>query len=447
MTRTLKRPSAARLTFQFAAAGALVSLIAGGCSSDIETVTVEECAGVPASGGHTSASAAGHGNPIGGSASPSETAGEAGIGQSGESSGAASGNGGSSAGGSSGSLIVSGNGGTSGSGGIGNGGGSAGRSGGGSGGKGSGGSGGKSSGGSGGKSSGGSANVGGASGSAAAVCGDATVTPPEFCDAGKDEFGNKNTDLSYGCYACTTLAPAIAGNTQQCDACLGGANKPMRCYACQDHRPCYSCLRLQPDDSKIANSPTCTNNVNPDTNPDPEKDLEYPFTPKGYSDFCFDPTNDNYKTATQGPAGSTPRGRVCQALVECILRTGCALGKGTTIFSNCYCGVEPQKNACSADPDFVPNGPCVKEIIDADSPGPSLTGPALALDIATNLGQVDDYGKRSIALAIAYHLMTCAADPLGCADECFGSSNGSSGAGGTSGTGGKAGSGGKGSGG
>ena len=419
MTRTLERPSAARLTFQIAAAGALVSIIAGGCSSEVKTVSVEECAGVPASGGHRSGSAGAH-SSMGGSTDSIEMAGEGGIGPS-EGSGGTSGSSGN--GGNGGTLSVSGSGGISGSGGMASGAGSGGKGSGGAAGKGSGGSGGKASGG----GLGGKADSGGASnngGSSSAVCGDAVVTPPEFCD------DRTNTDLSYGCSACTTLPPSQADANPQCSACLQAANKPTTCYACDDHRACYACLRRQPDSFPGASH--CS-----DIAPDTETET-YPYTARGLSDLCFNPNSPLYQAATGGPAGNKPRGLVCQALLACALRTRCATD-ANSMFSKCYCGASATENC--ADPAFVPKGPCVQEMIDADAPGPSTTGSALAIEIGSHFDL--DFGNPWVVLPVARQIANCANDNLGCAEVCFPESSNSGGSGGSGASGGKSGAGGK----
>jgi len=424
MTRTIKRTSAARFTFQIAIAGAFASAVVAGCSSDVKTVTIEECAGAPASGGHKSASGGATNHAMGGSARPIEMAGEAGT----EPSEGAAGV--SDSGGSGGSESVSGSGGVSGTGGMLSSGGTGGKSSGGSAGKGSGGSGGRSSGGSGGKSnSGGTSNNGG---SPAALCGDGVVTSPEFCD------DRTNTDLSYGCSACTTLSSAKVGVSQQCDACLQAANKPSSCYGCQDRRACYACLRQQPE--SFPDSEACQDGLSGDSDPDPDKDENYPYTVAGFSDLCFNPTSNLYKPATGGPAGPKARGLVCQAMVACILRTGCALAPGVSVFTDCYCGAG--STGCGTSKDFVPTGPCAEEIKLAAVPASTTLQPELAIEIGTHLG-APDFGAPYVVLPTAFHIVRCAADPHGCRDVCFPNSSSGGGTGGSSGAGGKAGTGGK----
>jgi hypothetical protein len=414
MTRATKRPSAARLAIQLAMLATLGSAISGGCSSGVKTVP-GDCGGTGALGG---AGTVNGGASAGVSAGALGIAADAGQGQAGADggeggsapvssqggeSGDSPGNAGSSAGGHGGSAGTAGHSGSSSSGGMSNAGGHGG-------------------------SAGHAGSAGNSTGGqAAAVCGDKVTTPPEFCDDGT------NTDLSYGCVACTTLPAAAGGASQggaasvpeQCDECLQKDSKPTSCFGCVDYRACYACLRRQPD-SFDDSSTFCNANARDD---DPAAQSS---NPKSYSDRCFDPTNSEYKAATGGPAGSEPKGLVCQALVACALRTGCVLGPGPTMFSNCYCGVVPHGTTC-VDPTFVPNGPCANEIRDADAPGASKTGSALTLEISTNIATIDP-GAQSSALGIAYQISNCAADTHGCADVCFPNSSSTGGAGGTAGT-------------
>jgi len=416
MTRATRRPSAARLAIQLAILATIGSAISGGCSSGAKTVA-GDCGATGALGG---AETVNGGASSGASAGTLGMVGEAGQLQAGAD-GADGGEGGGAAASSQGGE--SGNAGNAGSGhgGAAGAAGHAGSS-----------SGGTSSAGGHGGTAGTSSTAGNNAGGGATRCGDKVTTPPEFCDDGT------NTDLSYGCSACTTLPPPSGGVSQggaasapeQCDECLQKDTKPTSCYGCVDYRACYACLRRQPD-SFGGDSTFCV------ANPRDDDPAAQSSNPQSYSDRCFDPNNGEYKAATGGPAGSEPKGLVCQALVACALRTGCVLGPGPTMFANCYCGVVPHGASC-ADPTFVPNGPCANEVRDADAPGAATTGAGLTLEISTNIATIDP-GAQSSALGVAYQITGCAADPHGCADVCFPNSNGS---GGTAGVGGSSGHGG-----
>jgi hypothetical protein len=417
MTRATRRLSAARLAFQLAILAPLGSAISGGCSSGVKTVTVSVDCPTGGTGALGGSEAVNGGGSSGISAGGLGMAGEAGQAQAGADSGedggapmssqggatANAGNAGSSTSGQGGSPGTAGHAGSTSSGGTSNSGGHGGIA---------------------GNSSTGGNSAGGA---AAAVCGDKITTPPEFCDDGT------NTDLSYGCYACTTLPAPTGGASQggaasvpeQCDECLQNDNKPSSCYGCVDYRACYACLRRQPDSFDDA-SP-CSSDARDD------EPLSYPINHQGYSDRCFDPNNSEYQTATGGPAGAEPRGLVCQALVACVLRTGCARGPGAAMFQGCYCGA----GDCG-DSTFVPHGPCVNEILDADAPGAGMDGASVKLKISTDLGDPSP-GQTYSALGVANQIAVCASDTLGCADVCFPSSSSTGGGGGTAGTAGVAG--------
>jgi hypothetical protein len=414
MTQPRARFRAARLTIQFAALGTLASVIVGGCSSDVKTVTVEDCPmGGASAGGHGPLTAGTHNGESGAASVPEETAGEAGIGQGGTSSGGESGSAGMSVpgyGGIAGDGAAAGRGGSSGSGGKSTTNGGSGNAGGHTGG------------------SGGSGGASASGGAPPATCGDKAVTPPEFCDDGA------NTDLSYGCYACTTLPPASGGSSAppQCEACLQSKSHPSSCYACKDYRACYACLRRQPD-TFPSTSLFCSGSVPDDAAAEPDP------SPQHLSDRCFDPSNTEYKTATGGPAGAAPRGLVCQELVECVLRTGCAAGinpttkKQRTMFADCWCG-----SGDCGNPSFVPHGPCVNEMRNADAPAATTTGSALTIELSTHLADPDP-GNPWSPLGLAYAITGCASDPLGCADVCFPDSGSAGGTGGASNTAGTAG--------
>jgi hypothetical protein len=406
MTRATRRFSAARLAFQLAILAPLGAATFGGCSSGVKTVPGDcPTGGTGALGGGGAANGGAH---SGASAGVLGMAGEAGQPRAGA--GAADG-------GEGGGAAASPQGGESGdsSGNAGSGTSSGGTS-----------SGGMSHTGGHGGAAGHSAGAGnGAGGQTVAKCGDKVTTPPEFCDDGT------NTDLSYGCAACTTLPKGKAPEgAQQCDTCLAG--KSTSCELCNDYRACYACLREQASDLRFQGSAWCPNIVDDDV-------LDDYTTHKSVSDRCFDPDNSEYKAATGGPAGSESRGLVCQALVACVLRTGCMLGgdPGTNMFRNCYCGAG--KGEVCSDPMFVPKGPCAKEIRDADAPGASTIGSGLTLEIAQNLGDPAP-GNHYSALGVANQIAVCAADTYGCVDVCFPKSSSTGGAGGTAGTAGAGGS-------
>src|SRR5450432_884203 len=234
MTRATRRPNAARLAIQLAMLATLGSAISGGCSSGAKTVP-GDCGGTSALGGAETITGGASSGASAGTLGMAADAGQQGQGQAGAEGGEGGGAATSSQGGESGDSTNT-----------------AGSTVGGHGGAGTAGHGGST-------SSGGMSNTGGHGGSAGhagsagnstggqanAKCGDKVTTPPEFCDDGT------NTDLSYGCYACTTLPPPTGGASQggaasvpeQCDKCLQDDGKPTSCYDCVDRRACYACLR------------------------------------------------------------------------------------------------------------------------------------------------------------------------------------------------------------
>jgi hypothetical protein len=374
-----------------------------GCSSGVKTVTVDCPTGGASGSAGQAAMTNGGSAPSGDSAGAADEAGEAGAS-------------GTESGGAQGGMSVGG-GGSAGA----NGGASGGHAGAGTGGHGGGTSGGaNTSGGHGGV--GGSSASGGSSGAKALSCGDKVVTPPEFCDDGT------NIDLSYGCYACSTLPPATAPQgAQQCDACL--QQTPTKaCFACQDHRACYACLRRQPSSF----SDTFCSNANDD---DVVGD---PGIPRQLSDECFNPNDPIGSAQIGGPAGSATRGSVCQALLACALRTGCATGRLTdgtarTAFSGCYCGDGRDCNSQTAA------GPCVQEVRDAAVVPPMLSPSGELTYIGPKFIDADP-GTAWVMLGVVTDFLRCAND--GCASACYPSATGSAGFGGSAGSGGSAGHGG-----
>jgi hypothetical protein len=403
MTRATRRLSAARMTFQLAVLATLGSAISGGCSSGVETVSgVCTTAGTGARGGGEAVNSGGSSGSSGASAGALETASEAGQTEAGADGGASgsapvspqvgeagrsgSGNAESSIGGHGATAGTVGHGGSS-SGGMGN---AAGREG----------------------NSGSSSSGGKNSGGAAAKCGDKVTTPPEFCDDGT------NTDLSYGCYACTTLPVDRAPQgAQQCDACLAG--RLPSCELCKDYRACYSCLRQQASAPRFQASLSCPNTDDDDIPDDVT-------THKALSDRCFNPTDPWGSQQIGGPAGSETRGAVCQTLMSCVLRTGCANvpAFGGSIESNCYCGT-----GCLVNGVFqTPNGPCVNEVRDAAAPPPGTAGAGEALLVGTIAGDPDT------VVGVVQTVVDCAADTSGCVDVCFPNSSSHGGAASTTGT-------------
>jgi hypothetical protein len=267
--------------------------------------------------------------------------------------------------------------------------------------------------------SGGSSGVGGSSGGSsggakAAVCGDQVVTAPEFCDKGK------NLDLSYGCYACTTLpAESAPPGAQQCDACLSQVPN-QGCLGCEDHRACYACLRRQASSFGSADG-LC--------NADDDDDAtNSPATHKKFSDVCFDPSDPDGKQLAGGSAAATAtRGDVCQALVACILRTGCS--KPPKVWLNdCYCGTGVK---CGAEGEPAA-GPCVKEFRQASALPPGLTQTQEAIAIGVGWNDADPPTTSELnprfPLGVVGRLTECAAK--GCASACY-PSTGTAGSGGS----------------
>ncbi|HEY5374148.1 MAG TPA: hypothetical protein VIK01_10715, partial [Polyangiaceae bacterium] len=247
-------------------------------------------------------------------------------------------------------------------------------------------------------------------GQTVAKCGDKVTTPPEFCDDGT------NTDLSYGCYACTTLPEGRAPQGAiRCDACLAG--KPTSCELCKDYRACYACMRRQASDSF---GDDCNNGGDDDIPDDPS-------THKALSDRCFNPSDPWGSQQIGGPAGSETRGAVCQTLMACVLRTGCANNAhfSQAIFNNCYCGTGCNVPGGAFKP---PNGPCVNEVWDAAAPPAGTTAQDEVGPLGVLVGDIDS------AVGLVQQLVRCAASPVDCRDSCFPNSNSTGGAGGTAGT-------------
>ena len=416
MTRLRTRLRAPRLPLLLLVGWSCVSAMGAGCSSGVKTVTVDCPTGGASGSAGQAAMTNGGSAPSGDSAGAADEAGEAGA--SGTESGRAQGG-----------MSVGGRG-SAGA----NGGGHAGHAGAGTGGHGGGTSGGaNTSGGHGGV--GGSSASGGSSGAETLSCGDKVVTPPEFCDDGT------NTDFSYGCYPCTTLPPATAPQgAQQCDACLQ-QTPTQACFACQDHRACYACLRRQPSSFPASADPDEASDTHCSIAADDDV-VGDPFSHRQLSDECFNPHDPIGSGQIGGPAGSATRGSVCQALLACALRTGCATGtapdgkpRDADGFSGCYCG---DGRNCQSQ---TAAGPCVQEVRAAAAVPPMLSPSAEYAYLGANY--IDAAPTDAwVMLGVVSNLLQCAHD--GCASACYSSATGTAAAGGTAGSGGTAGHGGSG---
>ncbi len=104
--------------------------------------------------------------------------------------------------------------------------------------------------------------------------------------------------------------------------------------------------------------------------------------------------------AADGPRKGTARSALCEEVLACVRKTGCAPG-ARGVGNECYCGKDDVQKCIT---EATADGPC-KEVIEAaaESTSPMTVG--------------QRWGKAEFALGAAFRRVRCAGDR--CRAECF----------------------------
>ncbi|HVT06386.1 MAG TPA: hypothetical protein VHO67_02965 [Polyangia bacterium] len=172
-------------------------------------------------------------------------------------------------------------------------------------------------------------------------------------------------------------------------AANGGATQVDACRACVQRR----CTNPQGmDDSTTIAYDLCFLNE------------PVPATPPEYRQECG---GDNLwmPVTTAGDHPGTAKSGLCQAVLDCIVRTKCAGPPGTDNFEQCFCGVGVDHTTCSSV-SFVPMGACASEMINGyeTTSNPAITAGFSAVCLAS--------GAATFAYSGCYE--SC------CSKECLG---------------------------
>lgn len=170
-------------------------------------------------------------------------------------------------------------------------------------------------------------------------------------------------------------------------------------------------------------SPTCTN-----TCEKCEKDVCWS---SGELNSCDDAWSADAATAKTGPGVGKKKSVLCNSLVACLKRTGCAQYDPAAVMKKCYCG---SASAAECAEPGKPNGACSEEIAAAGEErafnllSQRLKSPQYALGVATLnyglcdgglcanecvLGKANTECQKCAAIAQSEHFAACYANPTG----------------------------------